>query len=284
MTAFKRGGKWAAKFYLDRAQVWVPGGPWATKRQAQEAERRHRDFLRARRNDETCASFAERWQDEWPRPQAATRRLYAAAAARFAQHFGQTPLDAVERLEARAWALGVPRSVSRVIGTMYEDARNVGLVSDNPFANLRLPVTEKVAEVAPPTMADYRTLLESTTVLGGYGPEFRAMIQLAAWTGIRQGELFGLQWQDVGDGELSIERSRKLDGSLGRPKNGRARTIPLLPPARVLDDLPRRTDPFVFHSARGRPLLKGTHAWSWGKVKAAAGLDVRWHDLRQEAS
>jgi integrase len=27
-------------------------------------------------------------------------------------------------------------------------------------------------------------------------------------------------------------------------------------------------------------LLNGTHAWSWKAVKAAAGVDCRWHDLR----
>ena len=39
--------------------------------------------------------------------------------------------------------VGLSGDVSRVIGTMYEDARNVGLVEANPFSNLRLPVTEK---------------------------------------------------------------------------------------------------------------------------------------------
>jgi hypothetical protein len=44
---------------------WTPGGPWKTKRQGQEAEQRHRDRLEARRTGETCASFAERWLEEW---------------------------------------------------------------------------------------------------------------------------------------------------------------------------------------------------------------------------
>ena len=65
MTAFRRGDKWVAKFTLGKKQHWVKGGPWDTKRQAQEAERRYRDFLTARRSDETCASFADRWLEEW---------------------------------------------------------------------------------------------------------------------------------------------------------------------------------------------------------------------------
>jgi integrase len=285
VSAFERpkgSGQWVAKFELRGRQEWVPGGPWATKTHAKTAERRHRDFLEARRSEETCASFADRWIEEWPRPGAMTNRLYAAAAKRFAEYFAATPIGDVGRLEARAWALTVPRNVSRVIGTMFEDARDVGLVDANPFANLRLPSTEKSPEITAPSMDDYKTLLEACTILGGYGPEFKAMIQFAAWTGVRQGELFGLQWSDIRTDTISIERSRKLDGSLGTPKNGRSRVIALLPPAQVLDAVPRRKgSPFVFHSPRGRPLIKGTHGWSWQKVKAASGqAGVRWHDLR----
>lgn len=285
MSAFRRKGRrdeWVAKFQLDGTQHWVPGGPWAKKSHAQEAERRYRDRLRARATDETCATFADRWLEEWARPEASTRRLYAAAAKRFGDHFGDTPLEEVGRLDARTWALSVPRSVSRVVGTMYEDARNIGLVETNPFTNLRLPAAEKKAEIDAPSMEEYRALLDATTTLGGYAAEFRSMIQFAAWTGVRQGELFALTWDDVGAEAIRIRQSRKLDGTLGLPKNGKAREVPLLPPARVLDDVPRRQDSvFVFHSPRGKPLIKGTHGWSWQKVKAAAGLpQVRWHDLR----
>jgi integrase len=163
---------------------------------------------------------------------------------------------------------------------MYEDARNIGLVESNPFANLRLPASEKAPTITAPSMDEYGALLDACTVLGGYGPEFRAMITFAAWTGVSQGELFGLWWDDLVDDEITITRSRKLDGSLGVPKNGQGRTVPLLPPARVLDEVPRRPDPFVFHSPRGNPLIKGTHGWSWQKVKAAAPVETRWHDLR----
>ncbi|GIK78429.1 MAG: hypothetical protein BroJett022_21190 [Actinomycetes bacterium] len=227
---------------------------------------------------------------EWPRPQASTRKLYAQAAQRFAEEFGPTPLGEVERLSARTWALGVPRNLSKIIGTMYEDARNVGLVEANPFSNLRLPVSEKTEEIQAPTLEEYRRLLDACTVLGGHGTEFRAMIQFAAWTGIRAGELHAMRWDDVEGDSIWVRRSRKTDGSIGRPKNGRERKIVLLPPARVLDQVPRREDGFIFHTARGEPLQKGNHHYAWRAVRAASGIpqeraengqpDIRWHDLR----
>lgn len=280
MTLIRRGGKWSAKFTRNGKQVWVPGGPWERKADAKAAEQRHRDFIANRRSETTCEAFAQRWLVDWARPEGSTRKQYAYAAQRFADHFGQTPLEGIDRPAAYTWALTVPRRVSQVVRTMFGDAYNVGLVKENPFANLRLPATEREQEITAPTMAEYRELLKACTVLGGYGPEFKAMIQFAAWTGLRQGELFGLHWDDIEGDEIHIQRSRKLDGTLGKPKNGRKRRVMYLPPARSLDSVPRRPDPFVFHSIRGNPLLKGTHAWSWGQVRAAAGLRTRWHDLR----
>ena len=57
-ASYKRDGLWVARFQLDGDRRWVPGGPWATKTEAKEAERRFRDRLRARLTEETCASFA----------------------------------------------------------------------------------------------------------------------------------------------------------------------------------------------------------------------------------
>ncbi len=289
MSAFRRRGDWVAKFQLRGKQHWVPGGPWQTKRQAEEAERRCRDRLEARRTDETCASFADRWLEEWPRPSAGTRRTYAAAR-RFAAEFASTPLGDVERLSARAWALSVPRGVSRVVGIMYEDARNVGLVEHNPFANLRLPATERSEKIVAPTMEEYRALLEACTVLAGYGGEFRALIQFAAWTGMRSGEIQALRWEDVGAETIRVRRSRRRDGSVGSPKNGQGRTISLLPPAQTLDDVPRRPDPYVFHAVHGGPLLNGSLYYAWREVRSASGIalgrreegaaNIRFHDLR----
>lgn len=110
----------------------------------------------------------------------------------------------------------VPRNLSKIIGTMYEDARDVGLVEANPFSNLRLPVMEKTEEIQAPTLEEYRRLLDACTVLGGHGTEFRAMIQFAAWTGIRAGELHAMQWDD-GDGDcVWVRRSRGTDAEAGR--------------------------------------------------------------------
>jgi integrase len=293
VSAYRRNGTgpWVSKFQLDGRQCWTPGGPWGTKRQAQEAERRHRDQLEARRTQETCASFAERWLEDWPRTAASTRKLYAQAATRFTEQFGATPLGEVERISARSWALGIPRNISKIVGTMYEDARNVGLVEENPFSNLRLPETERTRPVLPPSLDEFRALLGACIVHGAYAGEFRALIQFTAWTGIRASEVQGLQLPDVGHDTVSIRRARKDDGSYGKPKNGKERLIAFPEPARVLDQVPRREgSPFVFHTPRGVPLKKGNLYYLWNKVRDTSGTSmdriadglspIRFHDLR----
>jgi integrase len=95
------------------------------------------------------------------------------------------------------------------------------------------------------------------------------------------GELEALKWEDIGTEKIWIRRSRQIDGTEKKPKNGRERQIAFVPPARVLDDLPHRPDPYVFHSPRGKPLDKGSLFYAWREVRATAGLrHIRWHDLR----
>jgi integrase len=130
-------------------------------------------------------------------------------------------------------------------------------------------------------MDEYKRLIESCTVLGGYGAEFRAMIQFSAWTGVRAGELHALRWDDIDGETIHVRRARKRDGSVGKLKNGKARAIAYLPPAQALDDIPQCPDEFIFHSPRGNPLVQGSHHYAWRSVRAAAGLpETRWHDLR----
>jgi integrase len=295
MTQFRRGpNKWAAKYMEDGELVWVPGGPWKTKREAAEAEQALRK--RGPESEVTCRSFAERWLEEWPREAVSTRALYAQAAQRFSDEFGDRPVQDVSRVEARSWSLGVPRNLSKIIGTLYEDARNVGLVDSNPFANLRLPKSERTAEVAPPSTDEFRQLLAGCMVLGGaYAEEFRALVTLTAWTGLRASEVMGLRRDDFEPRHLNVRRARKDDGSYGPPKGGQERRIALPVEARVQDRLVEWSgSEFAFHTMRGRPLKKGSLYYLWNKVRDASGTSlarisdgvkpIRFHDLRHFAA
>jgi hypothetical protein len=63
MSQFRRKGSngWVAKFIQDGTQHWVPGGPWATKEEAAEAERKLRQSLADGKDQ---GSKWARWRDE----------------------------------------------------------------------------------------------------------------------------------------------------------------------------------------------------------------------------
>lgn len=292
MSQIKRKKGWASKYVEDGQQIWVPGGPWPTKQEAKEAEV---DYRRKFKGGTSCNSFAARWIEEWPRESPATRKLYAAAAQRFADEFGDRTMDSIDRPEARSWAATVPKSVRKIVGTMYEDARNVGVVEVNPFANLRLPATERTHEIAPPTLEEFQKLLAACMVLGGYAEEFRALITLTSWTGLRAAEVCALKVDDFEERHLNVRKALKSDGTYGLPKSGKPRRIALPVEARVQDRLvPHPKHDFAFYSVRREPLNKGNLYYAWKRVRDASetslarlsdGLaEIRFHDLRHFAA
>jgi hypothetical protein len=57
LSPFKRGERYISKFQYQGKQRWTPGGPWKTKREANEAERLYRDGLEIRRSEETSPAL-----------------------------------------------------------------------------------------------------------------------------------------------------------------------------------------------------------------------------------
>ena len=87
-----------------------------------------------------------------------------------------------------------------------------------------------------------------------------ALFEVAAFTGLRLGELRGLRWADVDrDRRLVHVRRSFTRGEEGPPKSGKVRSVPLVDQAaRALDNLSHRErftedDDRVFVNALGEP-------------------------------
>lgn len=112
------------------------------------------------------------------------------------------------------------------------------------------------------------------------------LVRIAAYTGLRQGELRALRWRDVGEGVITVSRALSDDQFTGT--KGRAvRHVPLVPKAaHALARLKQRGDftaagELVFSNWRGRPLDKSALVARFKRARDAADLrPLRFHDLR----
>lgn len=133
-----------------------------------------------------------------------------------------------------------------------------------------IPVTNPVQAIRKPKGSKPRTRRlegdEGQRLMAAVGhTELRLLITLALETGMRQGELVSLTWQEI---DLQQSVIKKQDS-----KNGEPRTIPLTSKAKAA--LPER--------GIGR-LFRCFPRFVWEKALKEAGLpDFHFHDLRHEA-
>lgn len=115
-----------------------------------------------------------------------------------------------------------------------------------------------------------------------------AIVRIAAYTGLRQGELRALMWRDVDFAKQIIHVRRNfVSGSFGAPKSGRVRSVPLSDQAaRVLDELSRRKaftrpDDLVFPGVTGGPFDDSALRRRYYAAIKRAGLPrLTFHELR----
>jgi integrase len=292
-----RNGRYGARVYnpLTKEKEWI--GTFDTEDDALQAKLdAKRDPIRLR--TETCESFADRWLDTYNR---ATRdgsprwglksvRDMRAALKPFKVAFGPRRLRDLTTPEVRSWALQQPYKYVAVARTMYADAVLDGLVSANPFANLRLERSRGRKDITVLSEPEIEALCETAIeTWPEYGQTFAAMIATAAYTGIRPGELFALTPADVRieDCELDIRRAFN-DVEMKRPKNGRERLGIVLPPpaGERIARMPRPLHgTYLFTPPRGRLFHKSTLARLWYPVRAAAGhRAMAWYEMRHAAA
>lgn len=111
-------------------------------------------------------------------------------------------------------------------------------------------------------------------------PLLASVIEFAIQTGMRRGEIMGLNWADI-----DLENRKAY---LHKTKNGEARQVPLtLRAIELLRALPKTEDkvfPMTFDSLRSQfKRLKSHLNQSWDGYGANPFNDLRFHDFRHEA-
>jgi integrase len=208
--------------------------------------------------------------------------------------FGDRALASIRPSEVQAWVRGrsevlAPATVElvyRLFSGILGDAVNDRLIVRNPAKGVRLPRrTDK--PVVPPTVDQVRTVVDEMP------DRYAAIVTLAAGTGMRQGECFGLSVDRVDflRRSITIDRQLVLAGKappqFGPPKTpASVRTVPL--PQVVAEALashieqwPRGRDGLIFTNKNDDPIRRNRFSEIWRPAIRRAGVDgLRFHDLR----
>lgn len=198
--------------------------------------------------------------------------------------FGELRLDGigsqhVEKFKAQQIRAGLsPKTVNNqltVLRKVLTVAKEWGRVMGIPPIRL-LPV--------PEPEFDFLDFNEAARLVKAADPEWRAMILLGLRTGLRQGELLALQWDDIDlvTGLLRVRRAAAR-GIIGTPKSKKSREIPLSDEAlAALRTLPSRfARELVFPGPGGRLLTKNECKHPlWRACRKAELRRIGWHVLR----
>jgi integrase len=212
---------------------------------------------------------------------------------------GDVPLGLLSKATVRSWhadllAKGPGASTTakcyRLLRAMLNTAVEDGLIVTNP-CTIKGAGVESSDERAVPTVSQVEALAAKVD------PRFKALVLLAAYAGLRRGELFGLTRRHVDLKRqivtVAIQRQQSAKGEelIGPPKTDAGRrpvTIPLAALPALKEHLERWVEPGpdarVFTGVKGGSLRP--HVWQkqWADARAAFGLDdLHFHDLRHVA-
>jgi integrase len=213
--------------------------------------------------------------------------------------FGETVIDRITPVRVEAFVAAkrqegkATKSILNYLGllhSIFAFAQRRGLATTNPVAAIDKPERPgATADIRFLAEAEIRHLLRAVPD-DSRGPTERALYLTAAMTGLRQGELLALRWQDIDwtAGRIRVRQSF-VRGEFGAPKSRRStRSVPLADQvAGELDRHFQRTafeadEDLVFcHPQTGSPLDRSRLLKRFKAAARNAGLPrVRFHDLR----
>lgn len=256
--------------------------------------------------DVTLAEYAPRWLDarltnrgEPLRPR--VRELYQGQLERhILPTLGDLACARLTTATVRAWAAqmrgpdGPGASTAakcyRLLRSIMNTAVEDGLATVNPC-------TIKGAGVEPSDERPIPTVAEVYALAEAIAPRFRCVVLLAAFVGLRKGELLGLRRCDIDldAREVTVAQQRQIDrdGShlVGPPKSEAGRRTVILPAA-VVDELRHHLETYaqpgaegyVVTGEKGGPITPHMLQSNWNRARHDVGIDhIHLHDLRHLA-
>lgn len=293
MASIKRrdNGKWRARYrdaagkeharHFDRkvdAQQWLDQVTAAVVRG---------DYVDPKAGRVTLATYAAFWEAVQVSSDGTKRIVDNALRLHIVPELGAYPLAAIRPTQVQALikklsathSPGTVRGIFHVLTQLFTAAVEDRLISSSPCRRITLPSVDD-EPVIPPTVEQVQAFRDAL-------PErYRALAVLLAGAGPRIGEALGLDVAHVDflRRQVSIERQRRQDGTLGAVKSRKSRRV--VPVGQVVIDslaahlATHPSDGALFLDELGEPLRY--RRWRTVAEEAArqAKLDLTAHGLR----
>jgi integrase len=243
----------------------------------------------------TVREFAEAWLGHRDLEDRTREHYHQLLRDHVFPTFGTTPVPAVTPAEVRTWhaALGKrtgPTARSHayaLLRTVMNTAVADDLIAANPCRVRGAGQSRRVKKIVPATLVELATLTKAMP------SKYQLLVLLAAWCGLRFGELAELRRSDVDltNGVIHVRRG-VVRTSTGRkvkdPKSDAGKRTVALPPhlLPVVKDHIREhaamgRDGLLFPATHGEQLAPSTLYRVFYPARANAGRDdLRFHDLR----
>ncbi len=262
----------------------------------------------------TVGEWLDIWLNEYVKP-TAKHNTYAnyetQIRLRLKPAFGATRLQELKRLPLQQFFNQLhtganplsPKTIKNIHGILHKalaTALDLDYIFVNPADRIKLPqITRK--EIKPLQQQDIAAFLKAIEQ-----EEYKNVYLVALFTGLREGEVLGLSWENIDfeNGTVTVNRQlqrTKAKGASGQyyfstPKNGKARVI--YPAHFVMQALKseqisqaqhrlkagkawHNPDNLVFTNPLGEHLAIQTVFLRYKRLASSIGLpDSRFHDLR----
>lgn len=264
----------------------------------QRADHSRGSWVDPRRGAVTVADWSDLWLSQRNELRARTQELYRGLLDRhILPDLAGVELSKLSPSQIRSWYVRLRGRHGPGACTAAKAYRLLRAMMRTAVADeviVRNPCQVERAGVERSPERPIASIAEVTALADAIVPRFRLLVLVAAWCGLRRGELMGLQRADFDllHGTVRVDRSMQQlkDGTLlvGPPKTDAGHRVVAIPPhivpeveAHLRSFVGAETDALVFTGEKGGPLRPHVLQKAWMEARAAVGMpDLHLHDLR----
>lgn len=201
----------------------------------------------------TFAEFAEQWKTKvLPQMKSSTQSTTRSQLKNQLAYFDGFNLRDIQPQTVQTFVTActaAPKTIRNAVMTlrsMWNTAKAWGYVTHDPFDGLRLPLLQKQEQ-------PYFTAKAMRRIIRRAAEPYQTLYWLAAETGMRAGEIAGLQWSDVKNGHIEVRRS-VWGSKMQSPKTANSiRTFAISAELQARLESKRKPEGYVFATSNGTP-------------------------------